>query len=66
LRIVSITDAPSEASKVSPFIVTRTFESMLVPYCQVFCHEKEENMAILQLNPWPFRHSGTIPAGIQE
>jgi len=30
----------------------------LVPYCQVFCHEKQENMAILQLKPCP----SVIPA----
>jgi hypothetical protein len=30
----------------------------LVPYCQVFCHEKQENMAILHLHAYP----SVIPA----
>jgi len=33
-------------------------ELLLVPYHQVFCHEKQENMAILQMNPCP----SVIPA----
>jgi hypothetical protein len=38
---------------------------IIVHYCLVFFHEKQENMAILEVHAFPYRHSGTVLAGIQ-
>jgi hypothetical protein len=49
---------PSGEGSMAEVLESSTFDSDIVPYCQVFCDEKQENMAILQLHAF----ASVIPA----